>query len=326
MGKKEGGELKRISLWIVCGLTLLLSACGAAPRIVVTTTAPAVTPTPAAVQTPAPSAVPTPEPTPTAKPVTGTITVRAGDTLEHDIIPQLSAVFSLSGEQVKDALARAQSRLVSGALTGFRRMEGVIVPGRYDVTDETLEDMIAVWASAAENRYDGLLAACADANGLDAWERLTLASVVDWECLGSPFQTQAAAVLLNRLADGGKLQCCATVEYALGYGRPYLTSADITVDSAYNTYAHKGLPPGPICVVDEASLAAAIGKPADENVYFFFYDYAPQTMQFFSDYGAFKQSATVSKQLFLDTFDIGKNDKLCRREVFGVDRPASSPR
>lgn len=309
--------MKKISLCVIYGLTLLLSACGGAPRIVVTTTAPSAAPMPTPTQTP-PSASPLEE----AKQPAGAITVRAGDTLERDILPQLAEVFSLPVEQVKDALSRAQSRLVSDTLTGFRRMEGVIVPGRYDVTDETLDEAIAAWVGEAENRYDGLLAACEDTNSLGAWERLTLASIVDWECLGSPFQTQAAAVLLNRLADGGKLQCCATAEYALGYGRPYLTNDDITVDSAYNTYAHKGLPPGPICAVDEASLAAAIGKPADSSLYFFFYDYAPQTMQFFSDYGAFKENAKISKQLFLDTFDIGKNDKLCRRDVFGVDRQA----
>jgi UPF0755 protein len=225
-------------------------------------------------------------------------------------------VFSLPEEQVKETLSMAQSRLIGESLSGFRRMEGIVVPGRYDVTDQTLDGYVSIWINGAEQRYDRLSAACSDANDLADWERLALASIVDWECLSDEFQAEAAAVLLNRLNHGDKLQCCATVEYALGYSRPYLTNDDIKIQSEYNTYLHKGLPPGPICVVDDESLIAAIGNPVDSSLYFFFYDYAPATMQVFSDYSAFKEMAAISKQMFLDTFDIGKYDKVDKRSYF----------
>ncbi len=308
---------------IICVL-IVLSACAA------TENKSSVTQTESAGSLPEisaePSAEPKPSPLPTAAPeatpvpVRGTVAVRGGDTLERDIIPQLCAVFSVTEDQAKDALSAAQSSLIGDSLSDFRRMEGIIVPGSYDVTDQTLEDYVALWISGAEQRYTGLAAANSDANALSDPQRLALASIVDWECLSDAFQPEAAAVLLNRLQDGDKLQCCATVEYALGFSRPYLTNDDIKIDSEYNTYAHEGLPPGPICAVDDESLAAAIGNPVDGSLYFFFYDYASATMQVFSDYGTFKEKANISRQLFADTFDIGKYDVVDKRSYFlGAD-------
>ncbi len=304
-------------IWIIC-VWLVLCACA------VTENESSVVPTQSAESLPEISAEPsakpvqTPAPLPEATPVPvkGNVTVRGGDTLERDIIPQLCSVFSVSQDDAKEALSAAQSRLISDELSGFRRMEGVIVPERYDVTDQTLEDYIALWIIGAEQRYDGLAAASGDANNMSAPERLALASIVDWECLSDTYQAEAAAVLMNRLRKGDKLQCCATVEYALGYSRPYLTSEDIKIESEYNTYTHKGLPPGPICAVDDASLSAAIGNPVDGSLYFFFYDYVPATMQVFSDYGTFKEKAAVSKQMFVDTYDIGKYDIVDKRSYF----------
>ncbi len=304
-------------IWIICVLLVLCACTVTENESSVVPTQPAESQPEMTVQPSAKSVqTPTPLPEATPVPVKGTITVRGGDTLERDIIPQLCSVFSVTQDAAKDALSAAQSRLINDKLSGFRRMEGIIVPGRYDVTDQTLEEFITLWVIGAEQRYDGLVAACGDTNDLSAPERLALASIVDWECLSDEFQAEAAAVLLNRLDSGDKLQCCATVEYALGYSRPYLTSDDIKVQSEYNTYTHKGLPPGPICAVDDASLSAGIGSSVDSSLYFFFYDYAPATMQVFSDYGTFKEKAAVSKQMFVDTFDIGKYDIVDKRSYF----------
>ncbi len=217
---------------------------------------------------------------------------------------------------MKDELAKVQSRLVSDELTGFRRMEGMIVPCSYDVTNETLGEYVNIWVEGAEKRYDALRAGSNTINGLEAWEQLTLASIAQWECIGSHFKQQTVSVFLNRLRDDAKLQSCATVEYAIGYQRPYLTLNDIEIDSAYNTYKNRGLPPGPICAIDEKSLSAAIEESVDDSLYFFFYDYPQATMQFFSEYGAFKKEANISKNLFADTFEIGKNDIVDKRSFF----------
>ena len=64
------------------------------------------------------------------------------------------------------------------------------------------------------------------------------------------------------------MQIDATVEYALGEHEGALTEADLEVDSPYNTYRNKGLPPGPIANPGLASIMAAL-YPKDTD--FFFY-------------------------------------------------------
>jgi len=70
-----------------------------------------------------------------------------------------------------------------------------------------------------------------------------------------------AGGLVNRLAKGMRLQCDATVQYALGDHKARLTYADLKVNSPYNTYLHAGLPPGAICNPGLDCLEAAL-KPA----------------------------------------------------------------
>lgn len=242
--------------------------------------------------------------------------VRAGDTLERDIIPQLCAVFGLDTDVVKNALAEAQSWLIDSELEGFRRMEGIIVPGEYAVAGETLAEYINIWMEQAEERFDNVGAACGGKNGLKPHEQLTLASIVEWECIGSGFEDEVAAAFLNRLDDNAKLRSCATTEYALGYQRPYLTSDDIAVKHPYNTYQVRGLPPGPICTVDNDSLAAGISPAVDKKIYYFFYDYALHTMEFFYSYDEFKAAASESARLFEQAFDFDRYDKVDKRAVF----------
>ena len=84
--------------------------------------------------------------------------------------------------------------------------------------------------------------------GMNAHEVLTLASIVESESRAEVERPRIARVYLNRLDRGMLLQADPTVGYALGRGpRSRLTFKDLRVESAYNTYRHEGLPPGPIC-------------------------------------------------------------------------------
>ena len=237
---------------------------------------------------------------PEDKNVIGVVEVRGGEMLERDIIPQLCKVYSLPEQEVKDTLAAAPSSALIGiGLTGFRKMEGMIPPGQYEIIEgSTLEETVAGWVQASEQRYSRLLATAASPNGLSESERLSLASMVEAECLAGEHQEETATVFLNRLKDGSKLQSCVTAEYALGYQRPYLTSEDIAVKSEYNTYYVPGLPAGPICAVSDASLKAAMGTGNGTDIYFFYYDYVLDDMFFFEDYAQFQKDGKVSGQRF----------------------------
>jgi UPF0755 protein len=111
------------------------------------------------------------------------------------------------------------------------------------------------------------------ARGLTLFQVVTLASMIEREARVPEEMPHIAAVYLNRLAKGMKLQCCATVYHALGDGAAWdrpLTLADLKVDSPYNTYLHKGLPVGPIGNPSRAAIAAVL-HPADSEDLFYVY-------------------------------------------------------
>jgi UPF0755 protein len=67
-----------------------------------------------------------------------------------------------------------------------------------------------------------------------------------------------AAVYLNRLKAGMLLQADPTVQYAIGHHVARVYYKDLTIDSPYNTYRYKGLPPGPIASPGKPSIVAAL--------------------------------------------------------------------
>jgi UPF0755 protein len=111
----------------------------------------------------------------------------------------------------------------------------------------------------------------------------TLASIVERETDVPDERAIVAGVLLNRLRKKMRLQCDATVQYArelaaakdqLANGhKSRLMLSDLKIDSPYNTYRHKGLPPGPICNPGAASLKAAARPKASD---YLFYVWSPK--------------------------------------------------
>ncbi len=101
---------------------------------------------------------------------------------------------------------------------------------------------------------------------------LILASIVERETAKPEERSHVAAVYLNRLRKGMKLQADPTVAYAISGGTGVLdhklNRADLDVNSPYNTYQFPGLPPGPICSPGVASLHAVSRPMNSEDLYF----------------------------------------------------------
>lgn len=105
---------------------------------------------------------------------------------------------------------------------------------------------------------------------------LTLASIVEREAVVDDERPTIAAVYLNRLARGMRLEADPTVQYAMGYqpdsglwwkAPVYLQEYD-KVQSPYNTYKVKGLPPGPIAAANLKSIEAVLNPDAHDYLFF----------------------------------------------------------
>ncbi len=102
-----------------------------------------------------------------------------------------------------------------------------------------------------------------------AYETLILASIVEKESGQFADQRRIARVFLNRLSQNMRLQSDPTVIYALGSSfTGDLTRADLKIDSPYNTYREKGLPPTPIANPGRQSIAAVLSPDTGSWLYF----------------------------------------------------------
>lgn len=112
------------------------------------------------------------------------------------------------------------------------------------------------------------LAARREAAGLSEAAMVTLASVIEKETGQADERAVISGVFHNRLRLGMPLQSDPTVLYGRGDVRGPLTRADLLAPQPYNTYVHRGLPPGPIANPGRAALEAAVA-PADTPAIFF---------------------------------------------------------
>jgi UPF0755 protein len=97
---------------------------------------------------------------------------------------------------------------------------------------------------------------------------VTMASIVEKEARLPEERPVIAAVYYNRLRKGMLLQADPTVQYALGHHVGRVLYKDLAVASPYNTYVHKGLPPGPVASPGAASLSAAANPASVPYLYF----------------------------------------------------------
>ncbi len=121
-------------------------------------------------------------------------------------------------------------------------------------------------------KTDGMLTPAirekAKQKNLTLYRLMTIASLVEREARLPEDQVPIASVILTRLARGMPLQIDATVQYALGKTKPELSYADLETPSPYNTYLHKGLPPGPIAAPGMPAIQAVLAAEPGDYIYY----------------------------------------------------------
>ncbi len=108
----------------------------------------------------------------------------------------------------------------------------------------------------------------AEQQGLSPMEVSVLASIVNGETLKTAEYPVIAGVYLNRLNRGMKLQADPTVCFCFDYTLDRVLRKHLAVDSPYNTYKYKGLPPAPISVPPKACIDAVLHPDTHGYMYF----------------------------------------------------------
>jgi UPF0755 protein len=173
-----------------------------------------------------------------------------------------------AGAQVDPTFA-AQIGLPSGA-----SLEGFLFPDTYQLPAEVTPSMLRdILTQAFLDEVGTQLPQDAAAQGLNLYQVVTLASIVQREAVHPDEQPLIASVYRNRLAIGQRLEADPTIQYAIGYrdGRwwPSITAANYSdVISPYNTYLNDGLPPSPIANPGITAIQAAV-YPTQSDYYYF---------------------------------------------------------
>jgi len=149
------------------------------------------------------------------------------------------------------------------------RLEGYLFPKTYEMKEGiTAHEIITMMLDQFQEELNHSWREKLKSNGLTLHDAITLASIVEREVVVDKERPIVAGVYFNRLAQDIMLQADATIQYALGNQKAKLTYKDLELESLYNTYKYKGLPPGPIASPGIKSIEAVV-QP-QKNRYLFY--------------------------------------------------------
>ena len=207
-----------------------------------------------------------------------------GDIYVHTVvIPEGFTMFDIA-QAVQDAglgssqeflaVAKFNTELISDLAPDAKSLEGYLFPNTYEFTrtqsmKEIAAAMVRQFRQVAEQ-----IELTASGQGTDIQKTVTMASIIEKETAVPEERSVVASVYYNRLARNIALQADPSVIYAELLNGNYVRAlhhSDMQFQSAYNTYTHPGLPPGPIGNPGRSSLEAAL-HPAQTDYFYFVSD------------------------------------------------------
>ncbi len=183
------------------------------------------------------------------------------------IVPQLARVLNLPVESVevavRDTALRHRLNVPTPTIEGYLFPETYLFP-----VGTTARGAVRIMVNEFEKRWKPEWDDRARALAMTRNDILALAAIIEKEAKVPEERPVISAVYHNRLKKGMLLQADPTVQYALGRHVSRVLFKDLEVDSRYNTYKYKGLPPGPIASPGTPSIDAAL-HPADVPYLYF---------------------------------------------------------
>jgi UPF0755 protein len=186
----------------------------------------------------------------------------------------MAEIFERAGLGTRDEFRRAaaDTSLVAELDPDADSLEGYLFPDTYALPRRaSAPDVVQAMVNGFRQAFDASLRQAAVAREMSVREVVTLASLIEEETAASHERELVSAVYHNRLRIGMPLQCDPTVIYAMrlaGTWNGNIRRSDLQMDSPYNTYRYRGLPPGPIAAPGRAALAAALAPTDVDYLYF----------------------------------------------------------
>jgi UPF0755 protein len=195
-----------------------------------------------------------------------TITIPEGYTLSQ-ITPLLARTLKVPADSVNAAMR--DTALLARLDLPNPTLEGYVFPDTYafplgTTARQAVREMVYSFERRWRPEWDSSLTDLK----INRNDLVTMASIVEREARVPEERPVIAAVYYNRLRKGMLLQADPTIQYALGHHVGRVLYKDLEVKSPYNTYIHRGLPPGPIASPGVASLAAAAHPATVPYIYF----------------------------------------------------------
>lgn len=170
------------------------------------------------------------------------------------------------------SFAAATSGLEAGLFEGKpakASLEGYLFPDTYRVfCDATVGDLVRKMLVNLGAQFPPAWRTQLKGRGYNPYQGLTLASIVEKEVPGDLDRAMVADIFWRRLVAGQGLEADSTVNYVTGKSTPSLSAADLAINSPYNTYRHRGLPPGPISNPGQSAIRAVVYPQANQYWYF----------------------------------------------------------
>lgn len=204
--------------------------------------------------------------------------LRKGITLHYEIvIPEGYTMEQIAGLLQEKEILPAEEFIRRARDPEFIRslgldsesLEGYLFPSTYYISKDTTADRILQRMVQVFDRvYTTELSERARQLGMTRHQVVTLASIIEKEASAESERPLVSAVFHNRLRLGMPLQSDPTVIYAVSAFDGNLKRAHLMMDSPYNTYQRRGLPPGPIANPGAASIQAALYPAPVDYLYF----------------------------------------------------------
>jgi len=219
-------------------------------------------------------------------------------------LDRLAAFLGRNFEADSAAFATALKDTAMIDSLGFRpeTFIGMFIPNTYEFYwTSSPESVIKRFKKEYDTFWSGRRDRLAKEIGLDRNEVMTLASIVIGETNNAGEMPKIAGVYMNRLHRGMRLQACPTVIYAHLETEPDITRLlhrHLQIDSPYNTYRIKGLPPGPIAIPTVTAIDAVLNYEKSNYLYFCAKPEFDGTHNFASTYSQHKANSRAYNKAF----------------------------